>query len=89
MPAGYRELLGEEGLRRGRCGKIGTGPDGLCGRRRGASGAGLEEADTCVGSPWDGTGQLSVDMLKQFLMHEIMEASCNPTGLAVMEVDAT
>ena len=29
----------------------------------------LEGACTCEGSPWDGTGPISVDMLKQFLMH--------------------
>ena len=35
----------------------------------------LEKAFTCEGSPWDGNRQVSVDMLKQFLMHEITEAS--------------
>ena len=40
----------------------------------------LEDTFTCVGSPWDGTGPISVDMLKQFLMHEIMEAICFGLG---------
>ena len=37
--------------------------------------ADLERELTCKGSSWDGTGQISVDMLKQLLMHEITEAS--------------
>ena len=35
----------------------------------------LEKKFTREGSPWDGNKQISVDMLKQFLMHEITEAS--------------
>ena len=35
----------------------------------------LEKKFTREGSPWDGNRQISVDMLKQFLMHEITEAS--------------
>ena len=42
--------------------------------------ADLERAFTCEGSSWDGTGPISVDMLQQFLMHEITEASRRGLG---------
>ena len=32
------------------------------------------------GSPWSGTLPISIDMLKQFLMHQITEASCKEMG---------
>ena len=31
-------------------------------------------------SPWNGPRQISIDMLKQFLMHQITEASCKEMG---------
>jgi DNA polymerase III delta prime subunit len=30
--------------------------------------------------PWSGTRNISIDMLKQYLMHELTEASCNSMG---------
>ena len=42
--------------------------------------AGLARAFACEESPWVGSRQISVDMIKQFLMHEITEASCLGLG---------
>jgi len=39
-----------------------------------------EQVFASEGSPWAGTRPISVDMLKQFLMHSITEASCLGLG---------
>ena len=39
-----------------------------------------EQIFTCEGAPWGGARSISVDMLKQFLMHTITEASCVGLG---------
>ena len=39
-----------------------------------------EEEFVKKGSPWVGTRLISIDMLKQFLMHQTTEASCKKMG---------